>query len=141
MKYIIPLADQIKIIERNLLTDQRGWFLKVINGFEDKLPNKTGEIYLTMARPMEWRANHYHIITAEWFTVFKGEAKIIIEDIESKERLELIMTAANPKTLFVPPGIAHVFINTSNTKEMMLIAFAENNYDPADTCPYNLIDR
>lgn len=137
----MSLSDKIKIIERKLLINQRGWFLKVITGFENALPNRIGEIYLTMANPGEWRANHYHYKTAEWFTIFEGEAKIILEDINSKEKLELLINAVNPKTLYVPPGIAHVFINTSPINKMMLIAYAENTYDPADTCPYNLIDQ
>ena len=136
----MSLAEKIKIIDRQILLDDRGWFLKVMNGFEEKLPNRMGEIYLTMASPGERRANHYHIITSEWFTIITGQVKIILEDIVSKERLELFMDAGDPKTLFVPPGIAHIFINESRDKEMMLLAYAENTYDPADTCLYNLID-
>ena len=134
----MSLQNKIRIIERKLLTDSRGWFLKVLNGFEEFLPNHVGETYITMAQPGEWRANHYHYKTAEWFTIFKGKAKVILEDIETKERIEIIADALEPKTIFVPPGVAHIFINISEHEEMMLIAYAENKYDPEDTCTYNL---
>ena len=136
----MSLQNKIRIIERKLLTDSRGWFLKVLNGFEEFLPNHIGESYITMAQPGEWRANHYHYKTAEWFTIFKGKSKVILEDIETKERIELMADALEPKTIFVPPGIAHVFINTDEKEQLMLIAYAENKYDPHDTCPYNLLD-
>lgn len=136
----MSLQNKIRIIERKLLADSRGWFLKVINGFEEFLPSHTGESYITMALPGEWRANHYHYKTAEWFTIFKGKAKVILEDIETKEHIELIIDEKEPKTIFVPAGVAHVFINISENEEMMLIAYAENTYDPADTCMYKLVD-
>jgi dTDP-4-dehydrorhamnose 3,5-epimerase-like enzyme len=135
----MALQNKIRIIERKLLTDSRGWFLKVLTGFEEFLPHHVGESYITLALPGEWRANHYHSKTAEWFTVFKGCAKVILEDIETKERIELIMDAAEPKTIFASPGIAHVFIN-NGTEELMLIAYAENPYEPEDTYLYNLLD-
>lgn len=136
----MSLHEKIRIIDRKLLPDSRGWFLKVMNGLEEFLPNHTGESYITMALPGEWRANHYHPKTAEWFTVFKGTAKVILEDVETKERTEVIVDALSPKTIFAPPGIAHVFINISDKEELMLIAYAENVYDPADTIPYNLVN-
>jgi len=136
----MALQDKIRIIDRKMLPDVRGWFLKVLNGMEEFLPAHTGESYITMALPGEWRANHFHHKTAEWFTVFKGKAKVILEDIQTKERVEVIVDAVHPKTIFAPPGVAHVFINISDQEELMLIAYAGNIYDPADTVPYNLVD-
>ena len=134
----MSLAEKIQIIDRELLSDDRGWFLKVMTGFEDKLPPRTGEIYLSMAGPGRWKANHYHLTTSEWFTLFAGQVKVILEDILTKERLELSMNAAEPKTLFVPPGIAHIFINESKDTEMILLVYSENTYDPSDTVFYDL---
>jgi dTDP-4-dehydrorhamnose 3,5-epimerase-like enzyme len=136
----MPLKDKIRIIDRKLLPDERGWFLKTLNGSEEFLPPHTGEIYLTMALPGEWRANHYHYKTDEWFTVFEGRAKVILEDVATKERSELIVESDSPKTIFAAAGIAHVFINISKDRPMMILAYASNLYDPADTCPYNLVD-
>ncbi len=135
----MKLRDRIQLIDRKLLNDSRGWFLKVLNGKEDFLPQHTGEIYMTMAKPGEWRANHYHPKTAEWFTVFSGTAKIVLEDIFTKERIEFLLTGENPQTLFVPAEIAHVFINPSENENMFLVVYSENTYDPSDTVAYNLV--
>ena len=136
----MALQDKIRIIDRKLIPDDRGWFLKVLDGMEEFLPLHTGESYITMALPGEWRANHYHKRAGEWFTVFKGKAKVIMEDIETKERTELVVEARSPKTIFAPAGVAHVFINISPREEMMLIAYADITYDPSDTYPYELVD-
>jgi dTDP-4-dehydrorhamnose 3,5-epimerase-like enzyme len=135
----MPLKDIIKIFDRKMLSDTRGWFLKVLDGKEEFLPNKTGEAYITMALPGEWRANHYHKNASEWFTVFRGKAKAILEDIETKERMVVMIDAISPKTIFVPPGIAHVFINIEEKEPMMLVAYASEIYDPSDTYPYILV--
>ena len=135
----MALLDKIRIIERDLRLDKRGWFLKTLNGFEQFLPDRTGEIYLTMALPEEWRANHFHKLADEWFTVFSGQALLILEDVETKERMEIELDGAVPKTIFVPAGVAHVFKNTSEEKPMLLLAYASETYDPRDTIAYRLL--
>ena len=43
--------DKVQIINRRLIEDERGWFLKAITGTEEGIPNHTGEVYLTMGKP------------------------------------------------------------------------------------------
>ena len=43
--------EKVQIINRRLISDERGWFLKAITGTEDGIPNHTGEVYLTMGKP------------------------------------------------------------------------------------------
>lgn len=136
----MKLKDKIQLVDRQLLLDDRGWFLKVMKGDEDFLQQSFGEIYVTLAKPMEWRANHFHTEASEWFTVLQGQAKVILEDIESKERLEIALASTDPKTLFVPPHVAHVFLNDSKQNNMLLITYADRRYVPNDTTLYNLLD-
>jgi dTDP-4-dehydrorhamnose 3,5-epimerase-like enzyme len=133
------LNDKIRIIDRTFRSDSRGWFLKALTGLEEFITSGTGEIYLTMAHPGQWRANHYHYRADEWFTVFAGKARVILEDVQTKERMELMIEASSPKTVFAPAGVAHVFINASQTEPMILVAYANETYDPSDTFPYDLI--
>ncbi|HMG15100.1 MAG TPA: WxcM-like domain-containing protein [Saprospiraceae bacterium] len=135
----MSLRDKIELLDRSLLKDERGWFLKILNGKEKNLPNHTGEIYITCAKPGQWRANHYHLVTAEWFSIIKGKAKVILEDTETKERVTISLNGDVPQTLYVPSNIAHIFINDDENEEMLLIVYSENLYDPADTITYNLI--
>ena len=129
------LKDRIRIIERKRISDTRGWFLKVINGKEDFLPSYTGEVYLISADPGECRANHYHNKANEWFSLVKGEAEMIIEDIVTKERMTLSLTEESPKTVYVPAGIAHSFINTGNTS-YILVTYTDELFIPEDTIAY-----
>jgi dTDP-4-dehydrorhamnose 3,5-epimerase-like enzyme len=132
------LADIISLIDRKRIDDERGWFLKILTGFENNLCKEIGESYITMALPNCFRANHYHAKTSEWFSVIKGSALAIIENPATKERLELQLEASKPQTLFVPAGIAHVFIN-NGSEEMILFAYADKTYDATDTYLYNLV--
>lgn len=47
--------DKVKIIQRRLIKDNRGWFLKTLTGLEEEIPTHTGEVYVTMAKPGQSR--------------------------------------------------------------------------------------
>lgn len=133
------LKDKIELINRKLLPDDRGFFVKTLTGNEANLSKEIGEIYVTRAVPGGFRANHYHKITNEWFTVIQGKATAIVEDIETKERLFFVLDAKNPQTLYCPFNVAHVFINEENSDEdFILIAYADKQYIPNDTIMYDL---
>jgi len=135
----MQLKDKIELINRKLLPDDRGFFVKTLTGNENNLNSKIGEIYVTRAVPGGFRANHYHKITNEWFTIIQGKATVIVEDIKTKERLTFILDAKKPQTLYCPTNIAHVFINEEDAKEdFILIAYADEQYIPDDTIMYEL---
>jgi dTDP-4-dehydrorhamnose 3,5-epimerase-like enzyme len=135
----MSLIERITIIPRRLLADDRGWFLKVLDGGEAGLPQQVGEVYLTMAVPGQARGNHYHPRCDEWFTVVEGEARLLLGDPVTGERAELRLSAADPQTIHVPAGIAHVFVNPAEaTANFLLVAYAAERYDPADTLPLAL---
>ncbi len=101
----MPLRDQIQFIERKLLKDSRGSFLKIIHGREPHLPPRTGEIYAVWAPPGQSRAGHYHPKTAEWFTVVQGECRMILVDPATGERLEQLLKGETPGLPFTSlPG-------------------------------------
>ncbi|WP_072542383.1 polysaccharide biosynthesis C-terminal domain-containing protein [Bacteroides mediterraneensis] len=131
------LKDQIKIIPRRLIKDERGWFFKAITGTEENIPNHTGEVYLTMGLPGEIKGGHYHPKAVEWFTVIEGNATLRLEDIKTHERLEIPMSLEEAKSVFVPNNIAHDFINTGPDK-FIVLAYTDMLYDPSDTIAYKL---
>lgn len=61
--------EKVHVIQRRLITDDRGWFLKVITGTEEGIPSHTGEVYLTMGEPGQAKGGHYHPEAVEWFTI------------------------------------------------------------------------
>lgn len=131
------INKKIEIIDRKKLSDSRGYFLKVLNGKEKGLSNRTGEIYLTMAHPNEYRGGHYHILATEWFTIVEGNATLRIEDIRTKEKTEIFLSADTPQTVMIPPMIAHNFHNES-LNNFLLVAYSDIVYDPDDTKEYSI---
>jgi len=133
----MKLKDKIKIYERKKISDSKGWFLKIINGLEKNLPDFTGEIYLISANSGECRANHYHREAHEWFTLVRGKAKMIIEDVLTKERMEIDLDSNNPKTVYIPCKIAHAFKNKLS-EPYLLVTYTDKLFDPVDTIDYKL---
>lgn len=134
----MSLKDKIKIIPRRLLSDERGWFLKVIDGKEEHLPSMTGEVYITCGTPGHAKGNHYHIIGNEWFTLIKGEAELRMRDVSDGDNLAIRLSGDEPVTVYVPSGVAHVFENKSETQDFILVAYADTLYDPGDTIQLEL---
>ncbi|WP_367866800.1 NAD-dependent epimerase/dehydratase family protein [Pedobacter sp. WC2423] len=126
------LKDKIKLIERSKIQDHRGWFLKVMNGFEDHLPDYTGEMYLTNALAGETKGGHYHKKANEWFTLIGGECELRLVDIATGEKLFFELSFARPITIYVPNHIAHIFINRG-ADQFTLLAYSDQLYVPEDT--------
>lgn len=133
----MALKDKVKIIPRHLIIDDRGWFLKAITGTEENIPDHTGEVYLTMGKPGQTKGGHYHPKAVEWFTVIEGEAILRLEDINSKERIEIPMSLKDAKSVYVPNNIAHDFKNIGDT-DFIVLAYTDRLYDPIDTIAYKL---
>jgi len=134
----MALKDKITTIERKKLGDTRGWFMKVIDGKEEGLPEHTGEIYLTHASGKgQVRGNHYHDKAKEWFTLLQGKAELKLMDMGTEEVIIIELSENEPKTIVIPPGVAHAFLNTEE-EPFLLLAYTDELYDPVDTIPYSL---
>lgn len=131
------MIEQVKIIPRRLISDERGWFLKAITGREDGLPKHTGEIYLTMGKPGQSKGGHYHPQAKEWFTVIEGNAVLKLEDVVTKERQEIPMSLEQAQSVYVPNNVAHIFENIGDTN-FIVLAYTDLLYDPIDTIAYKL---
>jgi len=129
--------DQVKIIPRRLITDDRGWFLKAITGTEESIPHHTGEIYLTMGKSGQAKGGHYHPEAVEWFTIIEGNAILKLEDIETHECKSIEMSLEKSITVFIPNNVAHIVVNNSN-RDFILLAYTDKLYDPKDTIPYTI---
>ncbi len=129
--------ERVEIIKRNLISDDRGWFLKAITGTENKLPERTGEIYLTMGKKGQTKGGHYHPKALEWFTLIKGRAILKLEDVKTHERQEIEMSLDNPQTIFIPNYVAHQIENRDD-EDFILLAYTDLLYNPKDTIPYQL---
>lgn len=131
--------DKVHVIQRRLIADDRGWFLKAITGTEEEIPAHTGEVYLTMGKSGQSKGGHYHPEAVEWFTLIKGNAILKLEDMVTHERMDIEMSLEKAITVFVPNNVAHIVENTSN-EEFILLAYTDKLYDPKDTIPYIIKD-
>ena len=129
--------DSVHIINRRLIVDDRGWFLKAITGTEEGIPNHTGEVYLTMGKPSQAKGGHFHPEAVEWFTIIQGSAVLKLEDIETHERRDIEMSLDKAITVFIPNNVAHVVVNNSDS-DFILLAYTDKLYDPKDTIPYSI---
>ena len=135
----MKLLDRIALYPRQHRGDARGWLLKCIDGHEAGLPAATGEIYVVMARPGQIRGGHFHPLAQEWFTLLQGRATLLLADPQTNERAEIALTADAPATIHMPAGIAHAFRAEQGESEppMLLCAYSDRLYDPADTVPFS----
>lgn len=134
------LKERVAIIQRKLIADDRGWFLKTITGTEKDIPSHTGEVYLTMGKPGQAKGGHYHPEALEWFTIIEGSAVLKLEDIETHERLDIPMSLDKAITVFIPNNVAHIVVNNSD-KDFILLAYTDKLYDPKDTIVYEIKDQ
>lgn len=131
------LQERVKVIQRRLLSDDRGWFIKAITGTEEGIPQHTGEVYLTMGRPGQSKGGHYHPEAVEWFTIISGKAVLRLEDVETHERMDIEMSLEKAITVFIPNMVAHVVVNVGEC-DFILLAYTDKLYDPKDTIPYEV---
>lgn len=120
--------------------DHRGYLLKAIeNSF--LTGHAFGEIYFVQSVPGCVRANHYHLKTTEWFVPIKGLGLLELVDPERpEERITITLDYSAPVCVKIPPGVAHG-IKALGETEMLMMALANNAYDPADndTFPFEVI--
>jgi len=129
--------EAVRVIERQLRGDQRGWLLKLLDGYEEGLGERQGEVYAVMALPGEVRGNHYHPLASEWFTVVRGRAIAAVGEIDTPARQTYELSIDAPTTLYVPAGLAHAFVNPRDAREpFILVVYANLRYDPGDTVPH-----
>lgn len=129
----MSILDKVQFIPRRAIRDERGWFLKLIDGHEEGLPDFTGEFYTTYSEPGAVRGNHYHPLANEWFTVILGVAEVILSDPTTGETRFFMASAQYPLSVYLPAGVGHAFRNPPDaTQPMMFAMYADRLYDPAD---------
>jgi len=125
----------VRIIPGARHDDGRGWLHKVL--LRSHLPpgRPFGEVYVVCAAPGAARGNHVHRKMGEYFAVVGGEGVIAVVDPATGEREEIPARASDPRTIYVPEGLAHAIVNTGDGP-LIAVAWAEGEHDPDDAEPY-----
>ena len=128
-------TDLYQIIERRRIVDARGFFLKTMTGFEPDLSQQFGEIYVIKGDQGKARANHYHDLATEWFTLLQGRVRLNLRHVDTGETASLLLIDEAPVTVRVNPRVAHSLLGV-DALDYMLMAYTDVHYDPADTIAY-----
>lgn len=131
-------TDLYQIIERRKIVDPRGFFLKTMTGFEPDLPQQFGEIYVIKGDGGQARANHYHNLATEWFTLLQGRVRLNLRHVETGEHASLLLDDQTPVTVRINPRVAHSLMGVEQS-DYVLMAYTDVRYDPADTIAHQPI--
>jgi dTDP-4-dehydrorhamnose 3,5-epimerase-like enzyme len=103
----------------SVIWDKRHPFIK---GFENNY-----DYVVTFEKKGEKAGNHYHHSKQELFTPVVGQIKIILENIDTKEKEEITMNSKDHQILYVPTNIAHTVVADSDICALLVIATFPNN--------------
>lgn len=126
---------KFKVRELELRSDKRGWLVEMLK--RNELKEEIKQIYVATIKPGGVRGNHYHLKRTEWFFVIAGKAKLILQDIKTKEKLCFKLLPKEPKVITIFPHIAHAVKNIG--KEIVYLVSAQSDiYNPKkpDTFSY-----
>jgi|WetSurMetagenome_2_1015567.scaffolds.fasta_scaffold05996_4 UDP-2-acetamido-2,6-beta-L-arabino-hexul-4-ose reductase len=123
----------IRKIEKH--EDSRGWLIEVLRA--DTTNEDIKHIHFSTSKPNAVRGKHYHKRKFEWFCVVKGVAKLILEDINTKERQELILSEENPLSVEIHPYVVHTIQNIGSS-DMYLLSIVNEVFDLKDADTYGV---
>lgn len=104
-------------------SDERGMFAEFFK------TNGTGQISVSSSAPGITRGNHWHHTKVEKFLVVSGEAAVRFRKIDEDEVIEYNVTGDEPTVVDIPVGYTHSITNTSKTKELITIIWANELFD------------
>lgn len=141
------MIRDVRLIELKPRVDDRGYLIKVLRA-DDPHFTKFGEVYVVgdFARGTV-RAWHKHRVLWDYFHISHGAAKFALCDDRPdsptyRKIEEYVLSARNPSTLVVPPGVYHGWVALED--DTQLVSIASELYDPdnpdEERIPWNSFD-
>jgi UDP-2-acetamido-2,6-beta-L-arabino-hexul-4-ose reductase len=122
-------VDMWKVkLESNV--DTRGSFTQLFNS------NENGQMSVIKFSPGSIRGDHFHESKIEKFIVIAGEAEIIFENLTSNEIKREVISDEKNQLIYAIPGWNHKIVNTSKTETLIIIAWANENFDKENPDTY-----
>jgi len=110
-----------------------------MTGFENDLPQTFGEIYVIKGDEGRARANHYHDVATEWFTILQGQVRLNLKHVDTGEVASILMTDDAPVTVRVNPRVAHSLVGVRQI-DYILMAYTDVRYEASDTIAHAPIE-
>lgn len=127
---------RVDIKQLDIKKDQRGFLAEILRT-EDVSGKKFGQLLLTTAKVGQTKGDHYHKRKNEWFCVVQGNGMLEIMDNKTKEIKKIMLGEKNMILVKIYPLHNHK-ITSIGKKEMVLIAYVDEVFNPKDTDTYKL---
>lgn len=120
-----------EVKDLKIYKDSRGWLAEI---FRPEDVNKTmkGQVAITTAYPGVVKANHYHKRKNEWYCAIKGKMQLVLKDMKTEKREEIILSGEELKILKISPNVAHGFKNIGDDI-LFVLMYIDEPFDPNDT--------
>ncbi|MBI5122345.1 WxcM-like domain-containing protein [Candidatus Roizmanbacteria bacterium] len=130
-----------KITQFKKFDDDRGSLIVFLKESElDDAKKRFGQIYfVTFKKKGMIRGNHYHKKWSEWFGIINGRVEVILEDVRTKKRKQIILDAKKNQYMRLETGpyIAHTI--KSLTQYASLLSYADAQWSRKDNYYYKLL--
>ena len=104
--------------------DQRGSFTELLK------TNSHGQFSVNISKPGITKGQHWHHSKWEFFIVVSGHGLIQERKIGTDEVIEFEVTGDNIQAIHMLPGYTHNIINLSDTKDLVTLMWANEEFDP-----------
>jgi O-antigen/teichoic acid export membrane protein len=114
---------------------------KLINPVDFFSEQKIEHFFILKLPPKSFGGNHYHKFSKRWLLVLSSRARIVLEDIESKQQqIFEIDSEKENKLILMNTYHAVRFENLSKDQELMLFVLTDKKYNPKkpDTFDYSV---
>ena len=104
--------------------DDRGSFTELFKS------EKCGQVSVNISKPGITKGQHWHNTKWEFFIVVSGEGLIQQRKIGTDEILEFYVNGEEIQAVHMLPGYTHSIINLSETKDLVTVMWANEQFDP-----------
>ena len=122
--YLSYLPKEAACFDLKMNVDDRGSFTELL-----KTAN-CGQFSVNISKPGITKGQHWHNTKWEFFIVVSGEALIQQRRITDDQVLEFRVSGDKIQAVHMLPGYTHNIINLSETKDLVTVMWANEQFDP-----------
>ena len=123
--YLSYLPKEAACFPLKMNVDDRGSFTELLK------TASCGQVSVNISKPGITKGQHWHNTKWEFFIVVSGEALIQQRKIGGDEVLEFKVSGDRIEAVHMLPGYTHNIINLSDTKDLVTVMWANEQFDPA----------
>lgn len=128
--YLSYLPENRVCFPLKMNCDDRGSFTELLK------TENCGQFSVNISKPGITKGQHWHNSKWEFFIVVSGEALIQQRRIGSDEVLEFKVSGDKIQAVHMLPGYTHNIINLSETKDLVTVMWANEQFDPGHPDTY-----